>query len=100
MITAQLSNRRMRNLVHKIAVQSKERKFMSAGLVGTLVGRCQSYNFFKTIQGVDLGEYAIFQISLSLFLKASILFLWKCDFIHMEIKLVSIWMVMHQASLW
>ena len=73
---------------------------MSAGLVGTLVRRCENYNFFRTIQGVELGVYAIFRISLSLFLKASILFLWKCDFIHMEVKLVSIWMVVHQASLW
>ena len=44
-----------------------------------------------------------FRISLNLFLKASLCnhpFIWKWDFIHMQIKLIFIWMVVHQASLW
>ena len=41
--------------------------------------------------------------SLNLFLKTSLgtlPFIWKQDFIHLQIKLIFIWMVVHQASLW
>ena len=44
-----------------------------------------------------------FQISLNLFLKASLgahPFIWKWDFIHLQIKPIFIWMAVHQASLW
>ena len=27
-------------------------------------------------------------------------FMWKWDFIHIEIKLIFMWMAVHQASLW
>ena len=44
-----------------------------------------------------------FRITLNLFFKASLgahPFIWKWDFIHLQIKLIFIWMVEHQASLW
>ena len=44
-----------------------------------------------------------FRISLNLFLKASLgahPFIWKWDFIHLQIKHIFIRMVVHQASLW
>ena len=44
-----------------------------------------------------------FRISLNLFLKKSLSaypFIWKWDFIHLQIKLIFIWMVVRQASLW
>lgn len=40
---------------------------------------------------------------LNLFLKASLgahPFIWKWDFFHLQIKVIFIWMVVHQASLW
>ena len=43
-----------------------------------------------------------FRIAFSLFLKASLgahPFIWKWDFIHKQIKLIFIWMVVHQSSL-
>ena len=46
-------------------------------------------------------ETGHFQIIFSLFLKASLgthPFKWKLDFIHTQIKLIFIWMVVHQAS--
>ena len=44
-----------------------------------------------------------FRISLDLFPKARLgaqPFMWKKDFIHLQIKLIFIWMVVHHASLW
>ena len=44
-----------------------------------------------------------FRISLNFFRKASLSahpFIWKWDFIHLQIQLIFIWMVVHQASLW
>ena len=44
-----------------------------------------------------------FRITFSLFLKASLRaypFMWKWDFIHMQIKLIFTWKDEHQDSLW